>query len=218
MSSKVTREVACPFCNNNTNVNIYKSINVTLNEKLSNKLDEENLFSFRCKHCKKKFKALYPFLYNDMENKMMIYFVPNYSGREIDISGTKEIAKLKDVDKRLVTSFNDLKEKIIIKKFFLEDMAIELTKLAVSKVHSKREHKKIRSIHFCKIDNRTNKLIFSIFFDNNKRAVLKPIKFEVYNKALDIVNKLGVDYKKSKNFIMIDSQFAKEILDKYNEK
>ncbi len=217
MARKLLKNIVCPKCSKKVEIKAYESINVTLDEQIRKKVMDEDIFCFKCENCKKKFEVTYPFLYHDMQNKLMIYFIPNPDISTIDTTPIKKKSMLKEIDKRIVTSLNDLKEKILIKDFSLDDMAMELTKLAVSKVHEKKDKKKIQSIYFCKIDKKTNKLMFAIFFENHKKPIFKEVKFEVYEKAHHISQNFAKDYLKTNNFITIDPKFASEILLRYNQ-
>lgn len=217
MARKIIKNIVCPKCNKEVEVKAYESINVTLNEQIRKKVMDEDIFYFKCENCKKKFEVTYPFLYNDMENKLMVYFIPNENMNTVDTTQIKQKSLLKEIDKRVVSSVNELKEKVIIKDFSLDDMAMELTKFAVSRVQEKKNNKKVNSIYFCKVDRKTNKLVFAIFFASDKKPVFKEVEFEVYEKAHHITQGFAKDYIKTNNFITIDLSFAKEILDRYNQ-
>lgn len=68
----------------------------------------------------------------------MIYYIPNVDRRQlVDDRLEAEFPELADVKKRVVPTINALKEKLYIFDLGLNDMAVELTKLAVAELVTK---------------------------------------------------------------------------------
>lgn len=68
----------------------------------------------------------------------MIYYIPNVDRRQlVDDRLEAEFPELTDVKKRVVPTINALKEKLYIFDLGLNDMAVELTKLAVAELVTK---------------------------------------------------------------------------------
>ena len=62
MTKLSTSDIACPNCNTLNNVEIYDSINVTLNPELKDRLLSGKLTSFKCVKCDCEAELEYPFL------------------------------------------------------------------------------------------------------------------------------------------------------------
>lgn len=123
-------ELQCPECHESFHADIYPSINVQMDEGLKNKVLGGQLFDFECAHCHSTFHVPYPVLYHDMEKKLLIQFTP-----ETDLSKTKEVLdhvdKKEDYTIRIVDSYRNWIEKLLIYENGLDDRIMELYKLLV---------------------------------------------------------------------------------------
>lgn len=123
-------EFKCPECHESFYADIYPSINVQMDEGLKNKVLSGQLFDFECTHCHSTFHVPYPVLYHDMEKKLLIQFT-----QEADLSKTKEVLdrveKREDYTIRIVDSYRNWIEKILIYENGLDDRIMELYKLLV---------------------------------------------------------------------------------------
>jgi len=68
-----------------------------------------------------------------MKRRFMVYLIPDIDRFQLaDNELEEEFKNLKGIRKRLAPNFNTFKEKIFIFENGLDDMAVELTKLAIS--------------------------------------------------------------------------------------
>ncbi len=126
-------DLVCPECKQHFRTNIYPSINVQMDEGIKDKILKGELFKFKCSHCHKEFEVSYPCLYHDMDKKIMIQFVlENEKSTEIDIP--------KDYVFRIVDSYRQLIEKILIFDSNLDDRYMELYKLLVLSQYEQSEN------------------------------------------------------------------------------
>ena len=74
MTEISTTEIACPECDLEQLFSVYNSVNVSLNPDYKEKLINGELTILTCDACGYQVEMVYPMLYHDMENKLMIYF------------------------------------------------------------------------------------------------------------------------------------------------
>lgn len=65
--------VNCEHCGGEYEFTWYRSINVSLDPELKEKVISGEIFKTKCPHCGKDSYMLFPFLYHDMEKNFMIY-------------------------------------------------------------------------------------------------------------------------------------------------
>ncbi|MEO1288990.1 MAG: CpXC domain-containing protein [Chloroflexota bacterium] len=68
--------VNCPACNTQQEVEVYQTINVTLNPDLKQSLFEGNINILNCSECDNRTPIDTTFLYHDMIQQLAIYYYP----------------------------------------------------------------------------------------------------------------------------------------------
>lgn len=94
MTSPIRKKVTCPNCGTEDNFTIFSSINVTLHSELRKKMENGEMFIWKCPKCGKKYICNYPFIYHDMEKGIMQCLSINISEdklEELGLSGTIEL-------------------------------------------------------------------------------------------------------------------------------
>lgn len=216
MSLSELKTINCPKCGGHNKVVVYQSINPSDDHTLRRDLLNESLFAYRCKHCGYCARLTYPVLYNDVNNRFMVYFIPNSEKQHLtDKILEKENVKTSHVKKRLVTSFNDFKEKIIMLEAGFDDMALEITKLAL-KVEIKRVDKlEVRDGYFSSYGD--GKIGFTFFTRDENRPFIKSTGMKVYIKSRSITRSLAKKEQRERGFIRVDRMWAQEVLYKYRK-
>lgn len=131
MSKLDTIEVRCPSCGIPSVHNAWASVNVNVSPELKLQLLERKLNLFTCRACGFPFYCEFDLLYNDMGKKLMVWLRPDNSQPD-DGEALSILDTLGQVRRyRLVTSFNDLIEKILIAEDSLDDRIIEIIKLSL---------------------------------------------------------------------------------------
>jgi hypothetical protein len=192
-------EHTCPHCGNKFEITIYPVINLQSDEHLYKDLFSLDLFKIKCSKCKKVTLIQYDMFVIDMFKKYIInlYVTKNVSKFINDktnlINGLLANPVYKDViDKvkytRIVTSLNELLEKLLIFDYDLNDKLIEIMKLSV--YEKDRLDKNIyTNICFDKIQN--DELLFTCFNinDNKITPVQVGISVRYYNTVIEMVNR-----------------------------
>ena len=216
MAEIISKYVVCPKCKQQSATNLLLSGNTAEDTDLRAKIFDESLFRWKCKKCGFSSRYQHPLLYNDIEHKFMIYYIPNVERQKVaDQKLETEFAELSDIRKRIVPDINAVKEKIILFENGINDMAVELTKLAVSEIVSKETGHNVYAGYYTDINDEKNTISFQFFVGGEKRSYIQSTRLEVYKRFLDIVKKHFAKDEKQQGFLNIGKDWAKSALEKY---
>lgn len=215
--NKVVKAVVCPMCGELAKAEIHTSVNPTINPKLRSKVLDGSLFSWTCPSCGYNARLTYPILYNDMKNRFMVYFIPKIDRFQLcDKELEEKYSNVRNLSKRIVPDFNSFKEKIFIFESGLDDMAVELTKVAISQTVSKKlDGVEVVDGYLSMYDRESNTMGFTYFTGEERSPYVQTARLEIYGKSKDIIDKFAVKDKKLKGFIKIDREWAENILYRY---
>ncbi len=136
MSLEKNVEIKCPKCGNAIETLIWDSVNVTLDRELKNQILDGSFGMVTCPSCGEKTRLNYPFLYHDMEQKLMIQLVYDDEAAKNAVEEFKGFqgktlpgASMDDYRFRVVNGIYALKDKIEIFDAGLDDREIEMYKL-----------------------------------------------------------------------------------------
>lgn len=216
MSEIVTKSVICPKCRQQSATNIIISANTVEEADLKKAVFDESIFRWKCKKCGFSTRFQHPFLYNDIEHKFMIYFIPQVERQKVvDQKLESQYSDLQDIRKRIVPDINSLKEKIIIFENNYDDLALELTKLAVSEVVAKDTGHNVYSGYFTDIDEEKNTVSFQFFVGGDKRSYIQSTRLDIYKRSVGIIRKYFTKVNAQPGFLNIGREWAKQSLDTY---
>lgn len=217
MSNVISKEVACPQCNEITNAHLYISINATNDPQFREELLSENLLKWKCENCGYEGRFTYPLLYNDMKRRFMIYLIPQIDRFQLeDRSLEDDYRNLKGITKRITPDFNSFKEKVFIFESGLDDMAVELTKLAISETVAKKHNlPKVEEGYLSMYNRETNTMGFTFFVGEKHEPYVQSARLEVYGCSAQIVSQVGANDKKLSGFLKIDREWAENTLFRY---
>ena len=214
---KLNKAVVCPMCGEMAKAEIYTSVNATTDRGLRDRVLDGSLFVWSCPSCGYSARLTYPILYNDMKNRFMVYLIPKIDRfRLCDSELEEKYANLRNITKRVAPDFNSFKEKIFILESGLDDMAVELTKVAISQTVSKKlDGEKVYEGYLSMYDRESNTMGFTYFTGEDRRPYVQTARLEIYGKSKDIVEQFAVKDRKLKGFIKIDGEWAENILYRY---
>ncbi len=216
MSEKVEKYVTCPKCAQQCLSELICSVNTENDPAVRQAIFEDKFFRWKCKKCGFQTKLMHPLLYSDIKNQFMVYYIPKVERRQIvDERLEMEFSDLSYIKKRVVADVNSLKEKIVLLENKMDDMAVELTKNAVSEVVAKSTSRTVHSGYFMDMDKDNNAMTFQYFVGSDRRPYIQSIRLEVYNRSLGIVKKYFSGENKKSGFLNINDVWAKEVLKKY---
>ena len=144
MSKMHKEKITCPKCGKVHEFTAWDSVNTQLDPEFKEKARNGELFRFVCPDCSAEVNVMYQCLYHQMEDDVMIYFIPNGPVDEaVRVFKRPMPEGFPQVDmnitKRVVTTLNDFKEKLKILDEGLDDRVIEIMKFALRGAMSVRE-------------------------------------------------------------------------------
>ena len=164
MSRTNEETIKCPKCGKESKFVMWSSINTVLDPEMKKKVLTGEIFKFKCNKCGCEARINYSSLYHQMEDLVMIYLVP-----ESEVKKTYEIFYEKNTladyrtEKylyRIVTSANQLVEKIQIFDAGKDDRIMELVKLlATDSILKNDPDIKFDELRFAVDDDGTNILV-----------------------------------------------------------
>lgn len=210
------KQLHCPKCNATNHIHIYKHINSQEDSQLRDKILSGRLFDFYCPYCEYRARLYYPCLYNDVKNRFMVYFIPGTEKAHIlDRAVEYEFENMPKITKRVVPTFNEFREKIIIFEAELDDMAVEITKSAVAGAVQKKFNVEANEGYFSVYNKSENLMGFTFFIGDNHEVYTQTTKMDVYKKSWNIVSRLAKTERTMKGFVKIDRAWADNILFRY---
>ena len=217
MSNVISKDVTCPKCGHNTGAHLYISINATNDPQFKEDLLSGRLLSFTCECCGYQAQYNYPLLYNDMKNRFMVYLIPQIDRFQLeDRALENDYRNLKGIRKRIAADFNSLKEKIFVFESGLDDMAVELTKYAISEmVARKLDVGRVSQGYLTMYNREENTIGFTFFVGEDSEPYVQSARLEIYRKSMKIVNAICGNDKKLSGFIKIDREWAENTLFRY---
>lgn len=137
--------ITCPECGTSIEVSRPAIINVQNNPEYKDKVLTGELFNEKCPSCGQGLQVVSRITYHDMEKHMMIYFRPITSQEELKTfdyeairSAIEDNFKAPNYGIRVVTTVNELMEKIKIAEFGLNDGVIEIAKFVYFDIFTKQ--------------------------------------------------------------------------------
>lgn len=142
MSEREIQRIKCPKCGAEHDFEIWPRVNTDLDPVLKDKVKSGELFRTVCPSCGQPIDVVYPCLYHEMENRIMIYYAPGEKAMQDALAafdeglGTTEKERGFDAAKkgyrnRVVGSLYDLQEKIAIFEAGLDDRIVEICKVLI---------------------------------------------------------------------------------------
>ena len=217
MSNVISKEVTCPRCNHTSSAHLFISINATNDPQFKRDLLSGQLLSYKCPDCGYEGKYMYPLLYNDMKHRFMIYLIPQIDRFQLEDRALEDdYRNLKGIQKRITADFNSMKEKIFVFESGLDDMAVELTKYAISEMVAKKyELGRVTEGYLSMYNREANTIGFTFFIGEDSEPFVQSAWLEIYRKSMKIVNAICGNDKKLSGFIKIDREWAENTLFRY---
>ena len=164
MSKHHMEKLTCPSCHHDGDFEVWDSINTVLDPEMKEKVLNQSIFLYTCPNCGETFRLNYPTLYHQMEDLIMIYLVSESEMAETyDLFyGEHTMADFRTEKylNRIVTSANQLVEKIQIFDAGKDDRIMELVKLlATDSILKNNPDKEFDELRFAVDDDGTNILI-----------------------------------------------------------
>ena len=142
MSEREIQRIKCPKCGAEHDFEIWTRVNTDLDPILKEKVMNGEIFRTVCPSCGQQIGVVYPCLYHEMENKVMIYYAPGEeamkNAQAAFDEGVDATFKERGFDhsksgyrNRVVGSLYDLQEKIAIFDAGFDDRVVEICKVLI---------------------------------------------------------------------------------------
>ena len=205
---------ACSKCGNNQEITVYKSINISENPELKDRVKDGSLFLWKCESCGQANLAKYDTLYHDPENKIMVWLLPDENISESQMHSISLHAKaIGNYTLRRVTDTGSLMEKVLIFDSGLDDTVIEMCKYVLkmemaSKAGDTNAAKSILEIpiHFFRCTGEDENRVISFIYPDNGEMKNMNIGYNVYEDCLGILQR-NPHIKPSEGFEKVDSSW-----------
>jgi hypothetical protein len=156
MSLPAPVTVSCPICQHRFQFVVWKTINVTVDPELRKRVLDGSIRDATCPSCEADSCINADLIYHDMDRDFMLSLV--YESETNPFTVRSELldlskGRMSTYRLRFVTSYNQLREKILIFEAGLNDFALELLKRLVWE--KKLPEKKITddSMYFCNLES-----------------------------------------------------------------
>ena len=186
--------IKCPECGANVDVVRPAIINVQNNPEYKLQILSGSLFKEKCPKCGQGLQVVSRIAYHDMEKRVMIYFRPITSQEELKTfdyeairSAIEDNFKAPNYGIRVVTTVNELMEKIKIAEFGLNDGVIEIAKFIYFDIFSKQfPDVGVVNIYY---ERRNDKdaLLFFCNDGNTRSIVIDPKVYASIEKRFSVV-------------------------------
>ncbi len=217
MSTNLSKEISCPKCGRSSHSRMWPVIEAEKSPEQRERILEESLFFWECPECDYQMQLVYPCLYQDMKHHFIVLLDPNQKEQSLDKKAFSAI-RTKNIRKRIVSSVEELKEKILIFESGLNDAACELAKLAMGQTIERKKEQKTSAGYFSSADPENNKITFVFRFeDEDLLPLYQTTQFEVYKKTLEITESLHFDPCGS-DFLRVDTEMARLMLEEYQNR
>ena len=209
MSTCSIREISCPGCGAVNKSRMWIGMEASADPELRRRILDETLFDWKCPDCGAGAQMIYPCLYCDRENGFLVCLSPN--GRTPAVREAEQrLPEFPGVKKRLVDSAAALKEKILIFEAGLDDLAVEMVKLALRElVEKKRAAAADRAFYLAK-SGELDYIGFEMFLSGVEKPVYQGVRMEVYRKAVQVAQSSGFA---DEGFQQVDAALAQTLLE-----
>lgn len=206
-------EASCTKCGAKDNITIYRSINVSENPELKDKVKDGSLFLWKCPSCGQVNLAKFETLYHDPDKKLMIWLLPD--GIDISEAQMNSISlhakAIGNYTLRLVSDTGSLMEKVLVADAGLDDAVIEICKYVtkmeiMAKTPDKEMAGNIASsvFHFYSVQGEGPDRTITLMYPSEGRMTGVSIGYNVYEDCLGIMQR-NPAMKPGEGFERIDS-------------
>jgi hypothetical protein len=218
MTDAIQRDVRCPGCNAEAPFTLYRSLNVTLNPTEKQSLVAGELFRFKCPKCGAATQVVYPMLYHDMGQKLMIWMIPEdepgEAMGELQMPGMPDGGAMADYRGRRVDSVNELLEKILIFDAQLDDLAIEMVKILIATQLQAAGQPDDAKVHFAQVQadaGDVEQLVFAIVTPTGTRGAAIP-REPMYANMVDAAKELASRHPPPGKWPRVDAAYLNRLM------
>lgn len=227
MSNFTMERIRCPECRTEQNTKVWEEINAQTSPKAKAQILDGDFFVYKCKKCGHKINMTYNCIYHDLEKGVVIWLIPELNGKEckeLNEVIEKDMLKLEErankestCEKklfRLVSTPNQLREKLIISERNIDDRIVEIMKkiyLANLHMFFPNENIKVEDITEILFDINREGNQGIVLFTEKYEPIFLPVNDKMYEKVREDFIETVLEYDK-KGFEKVDSKWADQYI------
>lgn len=209
----------CSKCGQQTKVTVYRSINISENPELKEKVKDGSLFLWECPECGQVNLAKYETLYHDPASKLMVWLIPAGEISETQMQAiTMHTKAMGGYTLRRVNDMGSLMEKVLICEEGLDDVVLEMckyvTKLEMLQKSVGTEQKDefmASTFHFYKSEGEADERILTFMYGMDGQMLGVNIGWNVYQDCAAILER-NPQIKPADGFAKIDAEWLGSVL------
>lgn len=202
----------CSKCGKQNQITVYRSINISENPELKEKVRDGSLFLWECPHCSQVNLARYETLYHDPEKKVMFWLLPEGELSESQMQAiTMHTKAMGNYTLRRVNDMGSLMEKVLVTDAGLDDVVLEMvkyvTRMEMMQKSVGEEHKEefMTSVfHFYRMEGEDDARILTFMYALGGQMLGVNVGWNVYQDCAGILER-NPQIKPAEGFTRIDS-------------
>jgi hypothetical protein len=209
----------CTKCGQQQKVTVYRSINISENPEVKDKVKDGSLFLWECPHCGQVNLARYETLYHDPAAKLMVWLIPEGEISETQMQAiTMHTKAMGGYTLRRVNDMGSLMEKVLINESGLNDVVLQMCKY-VTKLEmvqktvgqEKKEEFLAATFHFYKSEGENDERILTFMYGLDGQMLGVNVGWNVYQDCAGILER-NPQIKPADGFARIDADWLNSVL------
>lgn len=209
----------CSKCGEKQIIRIYRSINVSEDPQLKEKVRNGSLFLWECPHCGQVNLAKYETLYHDPAARLMVWLLPEGDISETQMKAiTMHTKAMGGYTLRRVTDMGSLMEKVLIHDAGLDDVVLEMCKYVtkmemISKITGKDNQEALMKakFNFYRIEGEADERMITLMFPQDGQMSGVNIGWNVYQDCEGILSR-NPHIRPGEGFVNVDADWLATML------
>ena len=209
----------CSKCGEKQVIRIYRSINVSEDPQLKEKVRNGSLFLWECPHCGQVNLAKYETLYHDPAARLMVWLLPEGDVSETQMKAiTMHTKAMGGYTLRRVTDMGSLMEKVLIHDAGLDDVVLEMCKYVtkmemISKITGKDNQEALMKakFNFYRIEGEADERLITLMFPQDGQMSGVNIGWNVYQDCEGILSR-NPHIRPGEGFVNVDADWLATML------
>ena len=209
----------CSKCGEKQVIRIYRSINVSEDPQLKEKVRNGSLFLWECPHCGQVNLAKYETLYHDPAARLMVWLLPEGDVSETQMKAiTMHTKAMGGYTLRRVTDMGSLMEKVLIHDAGLDDVVLEMCKYVtkmemISKITGKDNQEALMKakFNFYRIEGEADERMITLMFPQDGKMSGVNIGWNVYQDCEGILSR-NPHIRPGEGFVNVDADWLATML------
>ena len=209
----------CSKCGEKQVIRIYRSINVSEDPQLKEKVRNGSLFLWECPHCGQVNLAKYETLYHDPAARLMVWLLPEGDISETQMKAiTMHTKAMGGYTLRRVTDMGSLMEKVLIHDAGLDDVVLEMCKYVtkmemISKITGKDNQEALMKakFNFYRMEGEEDERMITLMFPQDGQMSGVNIGWNVYQDCEGILSR-NPHIRPGEGFVNVDADWLATML------